>query len=287
MPDVSATEETISHKSRDAQVLQTNPILALASWCECLQGKQPLRAGLRQLSKALGARSVCLSRHSRELVRVAQVLTFEEPEITASFANVDRSFAHCVLGVHIDHPRVGSVWLSSTVEEWTDPALLEFQDKRNIAETVVIPLASEGKRVDYLELHFAQPLTDTVVALLGSFGDALSRTWATRNPGLFAEAILVDGGKHQVSSAQGDLLSPANPFGLTRCEFRICALLKQGIGAETICDQLMISPATLRSHYRRIYKKTHTRSPTELAFAILAPPRLSIDQLSHRSLQAA
>lgn len=247
-------------------------ISAITAWCECLQGKQPLLSALRQVAKALGARSICLSRHSRDPIRMAQTVAFSRPEVVTSSADLERSFAHCVLGPYIDRPRVGSVWLSSLMDEHNDPALLTFQKRMGVAETVVVPLALEEKRVDYLEMHFASLLDAQSQLALETIADSMSRLWVTRSPGLYTEAILANRKEHCVAPGPRHLLSTANPAGLSRAEFRVCLLLSRGLNRTGICKELSVSPATLRTHLRSIFRKTGVSSLPELVYALLTPP---------------
>lgn len=168
-----------------------DPLSILTNWYEFLHRPQLLEVGLQRLAKDLGAWAVCLSRHSRELVGAPEVLTSGEPEIISSSADVDRSYAHCVLGIYIDRPRAGSVWLSSAVQERINTRLQECQAKHNISELAVIPLTIGNKQIDYLELHFARPVSDEAAALLNALADALGRAWISRSPGLFVQAIEV------------------------------------------------------------------------------------------------
>lgn len=213
---------------------------------------------------------------------MAQMGAFPEPQIVASSTEVDRSYARCVLGAYLDRPRVGSVWLSSLADERNDLALLTFQETARIAETVVIPLALEDKRIDYLELHFATPLSERSRLLLDMVAGALSRIWATRRPGLFADAVLSSRTEQRASPVQGRLLSTANPARLSRAEFRVCLLLSRGLSQSGICKELSISPATYRTHLRNILKKAGAATLTELLFVLLAPP--TVEELLSRHL---
>lgn len=268
---VVAVHAKLSARAHRAPAPEVQPIEAIARWCECLQGKQPLLTGLRQVARALGARSVCLARHSRHAVRMAQTVSVSDPEIVASSDELERSFAHCVLGVYVDRPRAGSVWLSSLADEHNDPALAAFQKRTGIAETVVIPLSLEEKRIDYLELHFAEPPGPEFQEVLGTVGDALSRVWSARSPGLFHEAVLSSRKGQRVAVLRGQLLSTANPASLSRAEFRVCLLLSRGLNREGICDELSISSGTLRTHLRSIFRKAGVSSLSELVYMLLVP----------------
>lgn len=248
-------------------------IEAITRWCECIQGKQPLLAALRQLSAALGARGIVLYRHSRDAFGAAQGRIQSATAVVSSSADVTRSYAASVLGVYLDRPRAGSLWLSSLAEESNDPSLRVFQTKAKIPETVVIPLTVEDKRIDFLEIHFLARLSRHEQGVLQYLAEALSRLWVARIPGLFSEAILARREAESPAPRSDDLLSLSNPCGLSRCEFRICLLLSRGLNRSSVCRELAISAATLRTHLRSIYRKTETTSEAELLFALLRPRR--------------
>ena len=58
--------------------------------------------------------------------------------------------------------------------------------------------------------------------------------------------------------------SLASQYGLTPREVEIVYLLLDGVSKSTICDQLYISPNTLKKHTLNIYKKLNIKSWREL-----------------------
>lgn len=245
-------------------------IEAIASWCECLQGRLPLVSALKQLADGLDARAVCLSRHPREPGGGARAVTYNVPALTRPGLDVTRSYAHCVLGRYVDRPRPASVWFSSLTEGHDDPALEVLQERARIAETVVVALALEDKWADYIEIHFAVAPTGGAQRLFNSLADTLSRTWIRRSPGLFSDAIL-DSQAQARPRPREPLLSTANPARLSRAEFRVCVLLSRGLNTAAVCSELAISPSTLKAHLRSIFAKTATSSMVELLYLLLAP----------------
>lgn len=245
-------------------------IEAIASWCECLQGRLPLVTALKQLAEGLGARAVCLSRHVREPGGGARAVTFNVPALTRPGLEVTRSYAHCVLGRYVDRPRPASVWFSSLTEGHDDPALAVFQERARIAETVVVALALEEKWADYIEIHFAVAPAGGSQGLFNTLADTLSRTWIRRSPGLFSDAILASQAQARPWPRE-PLLSTANPARLSRAEFRVCVLLSRGLNSAAVCSELAISPSTLKAHLRSVFAKTGTTSMVELLYLLLAP----------------
>ena len=80
-----------------------------------------------------------------------------------------------------------------------------------------------------------------------------------------------DGGREGDAGPVRSILGPSNPAGLSRAEYRICALLGVGLTARLISERLGITEATVRSHLRNIYAKTSTSGQYELLHRILAP----------------
>lgn len=258
---------------------------AVASWCECLQGRQPLMAVLQQLVEGLGARAVCLSRLSRG-PGTARAVIYNVPVAGRRAEKVTRSYAACVLGPYVDRPRAASVWFSSLAEEGADPALAVFQKRARIAETAVVTLTVDHKWVDFLEIHFGSQIGSAAAGLLNMVGSTLSRTWANRSPGLFSDAVLASQAESKLGF-RDPLLSTANPARLSRAEFRVCLLLSRGLNAAAVCGELDISPSTLKAHLRSVFAKTETTSMAELLFQLLTrlrpEPRLSDLALARRA----
>lgn len=245
---------------------------AVASWCECLQGRQPLMTVLEELAEGLEAQAVCLSRLSRGPGGSARAVIFNAAQGSARGEKVTRSYAACVLGRYVDRPRTASVWFSSLAEDGADPALTVFQKRARIVETVVVTLTVDSRWTDFLEIHFGARLGSGTIEVLNRVAGTLSRTWANRSPGLFSDAVLAS----QAESKPGflePLLSVSNPARLSRAEFRVCLLLSRGLNASALCGELSISPSTLKAHLRSVFAKTGTTSLAELLFQLLSPLR--------------
>ena len=246
----------------------TGLIEAIASWCDCLQGRLPLLTALKHLAEGLDARAVCLSRHAREPGAAARAVTYNVPALTRPGLEVTRSYARCVLGRNVDRPRLASVWFSSVAEGHDDPALAILQERARIAETAVVALALEDKWADYLEIHFRVAPASGDRVRFNSLAETLSRTWNRRGPGLFSDAILSV--QAQARSREA-ILSTSNPARLSRAEFRVCVLLSCGLNTAAVASELTISPLTLKTHLRSIFAKTGTTSTVELLYLLLAP----------------
>lgn len=245
---------------------------AVASWCECLQGRKPLLAVLQDLAEGLGAQAACLSRLSHGGNRTARVVAWNAAAARGSAEKVTRSFAASVLGRYVDRPRAGSVWFSSLMEDGADPAIAVFQRRARLKETAIVALSGDGKWTDFLEFHFARRPGNGTVGLLNMIAGTLSRTWVGRTPGLFSDALLAAQAESRLGF-RDPLLSLSNPARLSRAEFRVCLLLSRGLNATAVCAELGITGSTLKTHLRSIFAKTETTSLAELLFQLLTPPR--------------
>jgi DNA-binding CsgD family transcriptional regulator len=157
-------------------------------------------------------------------------------------------------------------------------AVREGFSQSGLREVAVVILEARDLGHDVIELHFDRPAS-SIEPLLASMGGALSGSWKCRLPGTAraqAERTRLRplGVEDQPAA---DILSPDNPAGLTRSEFRVCALMREGMQTKRMARELAISPATLRAHLHAIYAKTGASGQVELVH------RLSSDRPSPRA----
>lgn len=72
------------------------------------------------------------------------------------------------------------------------------------------------------------------------------------------------------------ILSTANSYDLTRCEWRVCLYVARGFCAKAISGELGISVATVRAHLRSVYAKTSTASFQGLALRLMSSDEQSV-----------
>ena len=102
--------------------------------------------------------------------------------------------------------------------------------------------------------------------LLATLAPALMKSWKARLPGTVEKLIARPrvrraGPVEQPQSLE--ILDVSNPAGLSRSEYRICTLIREGMLFKQIAEELDIRTSTMRSHLRSIYAKTGTSCHVE------------------------
>lgn len=248
----------------------------VASWCGGLHGAMPLGDALGALASGLGAAGAAIARHHHKSEERPRLVALSPGKI-----QLPRAYCHEVMGHHFGRARAGSVWFLSDMLD--DPAwglsrgLDTWLQADSVREIVVIPMAVTRQSVDYLELHFAAPLTRKEQQEIEALVPMIERSWTGRKPGLVARATLEGRAIPAYVSNENErprwdspILGMTNPAGLSRAEFRVCLLLSRGLSVKGVSDELGLSDNTVRSHLRAIYSKTETSSLPELIYLILS-----------------
>jgi DNA-binding CsgD family transcriptional regulator len=242
---------------------------AVAQWCECLHGSDPLLRSLKVLAAGLNAEIVAVARYPHDgRSAVRSVIWDRKGHDHNGFGN--RSFARALIGAYFGAARPGSLWFRSTVETSGVSEIDEFHNSRQLRELAVIPLQASNKFIDTFEMHFPDRLRSQQQLVLTSLAPVLARTWRNRAEGLFTEALL------RVSSATerievGRILSAENPARLSRAEYRVSLLLSRGLSIQEVKAELCIRESTMRSHLSSLYAKTNCASLRELVFCLASP----------------
>jgi len=186
------------------------------------------------------------------------------------------SLAREVLGDSLASLRGGAVWILSDVrrdasfveEQWLSERLQALA----IGDVTVVILAAKAGQVDYCEFQFHQPIARHHRAQLAEMAPALTRAWDSRLPGT-VERLIARRRPHDGAASRrlGDLLDASNPAGLSRSEYRICALVREGLLARAIAEQLVVCESTVRSHLRSIYAKTGAAGHVDLLHRLTRP----------------
>ena len=193
-----------------------------------------------------------------------------------------RSLARDAIGERLPSLRPGAVWILSEARDAS--TFLEEQWLRDqlqllgIQDVATVILGTKGGQVDYCELQFGQTPTRLNRALLDDLAPALTRAWEGRLPGTVERLITRRRTQEQlVGPQQDDLLDASNPAELSRSEYRICALVREGLLARAIAEELGVSEATVRSHLHSIYAKTGAAGHVDLLHRLSRPARSAED----------
>lgn len=250
---------------------------AIACWCEAVHGSTALDAALSTLCQAVGAQSGIIVRTRRQDGQ-QQKIAVHDPGGRQSFGTPLRiGYAHSVFDADVEQARAGTVWREVDARRPKDGFLQDFQKRRNFAEFVTLVLSTGPVDRDHIELHFRYPLLAKAHADLAGLAPTLARTWASRRVGLVSRLLERARASDPTAVQQGApaILSTANPARLSRSEYRVCLMLSRGLSTDGISAELGISEATIRSHLRSIYAKTHSAGRSELLFKLLAQERAS------------
>ena len=242
-------------------------LLEFVKWS---QGQLPLEAALDVLRKYLGADAICLARRERSKVGVRAVQIVDrnsdprKPRLTQSFALE-------MMGAHLDSLKPGATLLLSddVLDRFErDPALDVWMLKRGITEIGAICIGSKDGIRDIVEFHFTGQAPAFWQVEADRIGRTLADVFLGRRAGLIDQLLLKNSRnlpRNRNTVTTGVILSPDNPAGLTRSEWRVCMLIAHGLSRDAIAKELGVTNNTLRSHLRNIYTKTGHETFHDLA----------------------
>ena len=256
-------------QSDNTLLAEVGLIGAIAQWCECLHGRDPLLRSLEVLGTGLNAEIVAVARYPQDGRGAARSVIWDRKGDDQNGAG-KRCFARALIGSYFEAARPGSLWFRSTVETSAANEVAEFHAARQLRELAVIPLQASGKFIDTFEIHFSDRLRSQQQVVLTSLAPVLARTWRNRAEGLFTEALL------RVAPATertgiGHILSAENPARLSRAEYRVSLLLSRGLSIQEVKAELCIRESTMRSHLSSLYAKTNCSNLSELVFLLASP----------------
>jgi DNA-binding CsgD family transcriptional regulator len=265
-------------------VAEIGLIGAVAQWCECLHGREPLLRSLEFLGKGMGAEIVALARYSRDCASAVRTVTWDQGGTCRHGGRADRGFANALIGPYLEAARPGSLWFRSMIDTDTSNEINDFHASRHLRELAVIPLDTNVRFIDTFEMHFHDRLRGQQQVILNSLAPVLARTWHNRAEGLFTEALLhgVPPTKH---TAVAPILSAENPARLSRAEYRVSLLLSRGLSIQQVKAELRIRDSTLRSHLSNLYAKTNCANLSELVFC-LASSASTRNEIAQRARSA-
>ena len=138
---------------------------------------------------------------------------------------------------------------------------------KGLSEAIVVPLDRSRGHVDHIELHFRHKPAQHDLDLMAILASTLASGWCKRTPGSIS-SNLEKGRNHHLREVSENkyvpILGPQNPAGLSRCEFRVCAMLKEGMTVKKVSEALTVCPTTVRSHLSSVFSKTGASNQVEL-----------------------
>lgn len=236
-------------------------------WQKAIGSREEMSDAFEELRNLVHARSISHvrqsrgSRGSREAVSAVR----DEPTAGKLFSRPPRSYASVILGENLHVAKPGKVWFISDAE--TETETRERLQRADLEDIAIVPLENGPAHSDFLELQFAArvPLHDRM--LLETMCPLVAQTWQERSPGAVAAMMagrLSRVARERAASEAKPILDADNPAGLTRSEFKVCALIHEGHLPADIAKALNVKTSTLRSHMRSIYLKTGVSGQVEL-----------------------
>lgn len=246
-------------------------LLVFVKWS---QGRVDLDSTLHHLAEFIGADAVALARwdKSKETARLAGV----HDMVNAPMApRLSQSFAAAALGSYIDSMKPGTSLTLSETHDYkcvADPDLERWMFKRGVIEVACICLNSDNGVRDILEIHFARSVPKLWDAEQENMSKMLHDVFQGRQRGLMMKSLLRTNAtvRRTLDTVEDQpLLAADNPAGLTRSEWRVCALIANGLSRDGVAEELAVKPGTLRTHLRNIYAKTGYERFHELALRLV------------------
>jgi DNA-binding CsgD family transcriptional regulator len=278
VPTTDVQRNGSEDQSDNTLLAEVGLIGAVAQWCECLHGRDPLLRSLEVLGTGLNAEIVAVARYPHDGRSAVRSVIWDRKGDDHTGAGT-RTFARALIGAYLEAARPGSLWFRSTVETSGANDVAEFHAARQLRELAVIPLQASNRFIDTFEIHFSDRLRSQQQVVLTSLAPVLARTWRNRAEGLFTEALLRVSPASERSDV-GRILSVENPARLSRAEYRVSLLLSRGLSIQEVKAELCIRESTMRSHLSSLYAKTNCTSLSELVFRLTSPdsPRAAFEK---------
>lgn len=258
-------------KSSTAPLPQNNMDI-IAQWVEALHSHGSLSDAIGNVSTTISADAALLVRHAQGSYGT-KLIAIHDPDADKISSQNRRSFAFDIFSEYLEHMKVGTL---VTLQELANDSFLRREEISDfhknasiygVRDVALVCLSSASGSVDVLEFHFEFEMTSRDRELLTQLAATLARSWKSRLPGI-AETNSIQlqtrNRSSQTNIAAVPILHQSNPFSLSRCEYRVCALVKEGMLAKSIAIQLGVRDSTVRSHLRSIYMKTESTCHIEL-----------------------
>ncbi|MGK7651979.1 response regulator transcription factor [Roseovarius sp. B08] len=238
----------------------------VADWTQALNGKGDLGDILKRLMRLVKADVALIARVSLtdKTTKYVARCTLQDG---GAWPQQPRTCARQLFGDWLATARNGSVWKLSDLSKDTAINPVSGALMVHVSEVAVCPLEKTTRRVDVLEFHFRQTPAQHDVDLLTMLASTLASCWHKRLSGLVSKTLARKRNFTCINaSGESDvaILDIENPAQLSRSEFRVCTLLKDGMTVNVIAKALSVAPATVRTHLSSVFSKTSTCNQVEL-----------------------
>ena len=257
-------------------------LLSVLEFSASLARAETIPSGLEAIADALGCCHAAISRAFRAAGSDHIVATNAPRLVRSPLGN--RPWARDLVGAGIDHLEPGAVLSYGTTLEGRG-GVEDRLAAAGCGDLVLVVLGVGRLATDVMELQFRDRLDATALGRIAALAPVLSRCWGHRGPGVATVAAAL--AKPATRAPDGGairILSPSNPTGLTRAEFRICALISHGLSISGVVAESALSVSTVRTHLRNVYAKTGCNGFHELAIRLVSlQERIAIRDYDERS----
>ena len=259
----------------------TSAFALVTDWSAAMSGNLRLEDVVRIYARQVGAAQVTVFRFSRADQKVQPIVSVDRREELGGDQQRSRetdlpreqptgSLLRFALAHRADAIAAGAILRLIDLREHPEfaasPAALEWDNRPEVKHISLLILAvSEGK-IDMIETLYDHIPDSNIDLPAPIIAGALAEAWALRTPGVILGLIGKYGVKNRLNPDRfaGHILSPDNPYALSRSQQKVCQLLAAGQKATDIAKLLNVSIATVRSHLSSIYAKTGTAGQFEI-----------------------
>ncbi|MFV2034844.1 MAG: helix-turn-helix transcriptional regulator [Halocynthiibacter sp.] len=225
---------------------------------------------LEQLMYLLKAEAVLISRFVEGSCKAKPIAVFvSEPAKGATAQR--KTFTEVILGENLRISEPGSTWVWSETGyemEMMDPPRVQEQiHALGLRDIALVALETNSSFCDYLEFQFRADMPEYSRNLLFILARTLAKTWMARLPGTGEKQLAKVRNRKTAAKSGTDvlpILDVDNPVGLSRCEYRICTMVREGMLVKDIGHELAVRGGRVRSHLHSIYTKTGSSGQIEL-----------------------
>lgn len=251
----------------------------VADWTYALSDNGELSEVLDRLMRLVKADAAMVIRTSK-VDNKAKYIARSDMQKGKIWPTQPKSYMELIVGEFVSTAKTGSIWkLSDVLSSPLNKIPISPEERfDNLVEGMVCPLESTRGHIDHIELHFKHQPLEHDLNLLIMLMDSFAAGWNRRAPASISKKLNQKRNCSLVSIPAGSqplILGSDNPAQLSRCEYRICSLLAEGMTVNLIAKTLSICPATVRSHLSSVFSKTATSSQIELLHQLNFKPEPS------------